>query len=214
MHVVEGRHQLDVAREQHPVAEHVARHVADAGDREVGRLDVPPQLAEVPLDCLPGAPRRDAHRLVVITVRASGGERVAEPEPVVGRDLIGDVGEGCGALVGGHDQVWIILVVSHDLRRRDAFARLDVVRQVEQAAQEGPVAGDPLLLHRFAVAVSGWALHHEPALRPHRHDQGVLDHLGLHQPKDLGAEVLRPVRPAQPSTRDLSSSEVDPFHPG
>ena len=60
--VVERGDQLDVAREQHPVAEHVARHVADPDDGEVGRLDVGAELAEVALDRLPRAARGDPHR--------------------------------------------------------------------------------------------------------------------------------------------------------
>ena len=35
MTVVEGAHELDVRREEHPVAEHVPRHVTDADDGEV-----------------------------------------------------------------------------------------------------------------------------------------------------------------------------------
>ena len=42
-----------------------------------------PELAEVPLDRLPGAAGGDAHRLVVVADRAAGGEGVAEPEAVV-----------------------------------------------------------------------------------------------------------------------------------
>ena len=54
--MVERRDEPDVLGEQHPVAEHVAAHVADPDDRDVLRLDVDAQLAEVPLDGLP-APR-------------------------------------------------------------------------------------------------------------------------------------------------------------
>ena len=50
------------------------------------RLDVGPELAEVALDRLPRAARRDAHLLVVVARRAAGGERVAEPEAVLGGD--------------------------------------------------------------------------------------------------------------------------------
>ena len=50
---------------------------------EVLGLGVDAQLAEVPLDRLPGAAGGDAHRLVVVADRAAGGERVAEPEAVV-----------------------------------------------------------------------------------------------------------------------------------
>src|SRR5918912_729550 len=53
--VVEGADEADVARQQHAVAEHVARHVADADHGEVLLLDVATQLAEVALHGLPGA---------------------------------------------------------------------------------------------------------------------------------------------------------------
>jgi hypothetical protein len=46
-----------------------------------------------------------------------------------------------------------------------------------------------------------------------RDDDRVLDRLGLHQPEDLGAEVLPPVRPANAAPRDLAAPEVDPLHP-
>ena len=81
--MVERGHQPDVLGQQHPVAEHVAGHVADADDGEVLGLGVDAELAEVPLDRLPRAARGDAHRLVVVADRAAGGERVAEPEAVV-----------------------------------------------------------------------------------------------------------------------------------
>ena len=51
--MVERREQAHVPRQQHAVAEHVAGHVADAGGREVLRLDVDADLAEVPLHALP-----------------------------------------------------------------------------------------------------------------------------------------------------------------
>ena len=71
----------------------------------------------------------------------------------------------------------------------------DVVGQVEQAADEGLVAGHDLLGQR-PRGCAGGALHHEAALRPDRHDHRVLHHLRLHQAEHLGAEVLAPVRPA------------------
>ena len=82
--VIEGRHQLDVLGQQHAVAEHVARHVADADHAERLLLDVDVHLAEVALDALPGAARGDRHALVVVAGRAAGGERIAEPEVVRG----------------------------------------------------------------------------------------------------------------------------------
>jgi hypothetical protein len=79
--VVEGRDETDVRRQQHPVAEHVAGHVADARDGEVLRLRVHAELAEVALDALPGAARRDAHLLVVVARGAARGEGVASQKP-------------------------------------------------------------------------------------------------------------------------------------
>ena len=109
--VVEGRHELDRARQQHAVAEHVTRHVADAGDGHGLRLDVDVHLAEMALHCLPGTARGDAHGLMVVTLAATGGEGVAEPEAGLGRDGVGDVGKRRRALVGGDDQIGIIAVV-------------------------------------------------------------------------------------------------------
>ena len=47
-------------------------------------LDVDAHFAEVALDAFPGAARGDAHLLVVVAGRAARGERVAEPEAVLG----------------------------------------------------------------------------------------------------------------------------------
>ena len=118
---------------QHAVAEHVARHVADAGHRERLALHVEAQVPEVVLDALPGAAGGDAFFLVVVAVAAAGGERVAQPEAVLRRDLIGGVGEVRGALVGRHDQIRIVVVVAHHLGRMHDLAVDDVVGDVEQA---------------------------------------------------------------------------------
>jgi len=53
-------------------------HVPDPDHCDRLGLGVHAELAEVPLDALPGTLRGDAHRLVVITHRAAGGERVAQ----------------------------------------------------------------------------------------------------------------------------------------
>ena len=204
--MVERAQELDVARQQHAVAEHVTRHVADPDHREIGCMSVEAQLAEVALDRLPGAAGGDAHPLVVVPLRAAGGERVTEPEAVVGGDAVGDIGERGRSLVGGDDEVRVVLVVADHLRRRNDLAADDVVCQIEQAAQKRPITGDDLLLERLAATLHRWALDHEAALRANRNDQRVLDHLRLHQAQDLGAEVLAPVRPAQATARHLAAA--------
>ena len=200
--VVERADQLDVTGEQHAVAEHVAGHVADPDNGEVGGLDVGSQLAEVALDRLPGATGRDPHLLVVVAGGAAGGEGVAEPEAVLDRDRVRDVREGRRALVGGDDEVRVVLVVADDVRRRHDLAAGDRVRHVEQAAHERPVALDDLLEQRSAVATGRRPLDDEAALGADRDDDGVLDRLRLHQPEHLGAEVLAAVRPADAAARD------------
>ena len=69
--------------------------------------------AAVAAHALPRATRGDAHLLVVVAVAATGSERVAEPEAVLGGELVGDVAERRRALVGGHHEVGVGLVV-HD----------------------------------------------------------------------------------------------------
>ncbi len=211
--MVERRDQLDVLGEQHPVAEHVAGHVADADDREVLALGVDAHLAEVPLDRLPGAAGRDAHRLVVVAHRPARRERVTEPEAVVSSDAVGDVGERRRALVGCHDEVGVVAVVADHVGRRLHLAAHQVVGDVEQAADETAVARDALGHQRLTVGSRvtgrcGRPLEDEAALRADRDDDGVLDHLRLHQAEHLGAEVLAAVGPPQPTAGDSAEAQV------
>ena len=210
--VVEGADQPDLIRPQHPVAEDVARHVADADDRERLALGVVPELAEVPAHALPGAAGGDAERLVVVAGRAAGRERVAEPEAVLDGDRVRGVRERRRALVGGDDEVGVVAVVDAHARGMHDRARHHRVRHVEQPADQGRVLPPHLLAQ--LVPPARRALQHEPALAAVRHDHGVLDHLGLHQPEHLGAVVLAPVRPADAAARDEAATQVDALHLG
>jgi hypothetical protein len=99
--MVKGCDQLQVARAQQAVAEHVARHVADADHHDWrAAIGVAPHFPQVPSRGFPRATRRDRHLLVVVTVLAARCERVAEPESALDRDLIGNVGETRSSLVG------------------------------------------------------------------------------------------------------------------
>ena len=197
MQVVEGGEQASMARLQHAVPKHVARHVADPDHREVAVLDIAPQLAEMAFDQFPRATRGDPHRLVVVTRGAAGGESVAEPEAVFFRYPVRDIGERRGALVGGDDEVRIVGVMAHGLgRRHDCVTSAaivgalgkDIVGNVEQAADQDLVTLDPLS-HQL-IARGGRPLQHEAAFRADRHDDRVLDRLRFHQPENLGAEIL------------------------
>ena len=149
--VVERGDEVDLARQQHAVAEHVARHVADADDGERARVDIAAELAEVPLDALPRAARGDAERLVVVALGAAGRERVAEPEAVLERDRVGRVGERGGALVGGDHEVRVVPVEGAHARRPHDLAADDVVGHVEHAADQRRVAQPHLLAQRVAL---------------------------------------------------------------
>ena len=215
--VVEGGQKLGVLRQQHAVAEHVARHVADAGHGERRGLDVLVELAEVALHQFPGAARGDAHLLVVVARRAARGEGVVQPVAVFLGERIGDVGEGGGALVGGDHEIGIVAVVAHDLGRRAHAALGVVVGDVEQAADQRLVAVDALGLDLLARAAAplcvDWRLLDvEAALGADRHDDGVLHHLGLHQAQDLGAEILAPVGPADAAARHPAAAQMDALH--
>ena len=66
MAMIEGSNKTDVLRQEHSIAEHITTHVTDADDREVLRLRVVAELAEMSLDGLPGSSGGDAHGLVVV----------------------------------------------------------------------------------------------------------------------------------------------------
>ena len=212
--VVERRDQPDVLGEQHPVAEHVAGHVADADHGEVVLLGIHAQLAEVVLHRLPRSARSDAHCLVVVSLRPAGCERVAQPEAVVGRDGVRQIRELRRALVGGDDEIRVIAVVAPGLRRRhDLAGRVAVVGEVEHAGHERSVAVDALGQAGVPIGRVGHPLGDESALGAHRHDDRVLDHLRLDQPEDLGAEVLAAVRPPDAATGDQPEAQVHALDP-
>ena len=202
------------SRKQHAVAEHVAGHVAHADRGEIVGVRVQPERREVPFHRLPRAARGDAHLLVVVALGPARGERVAEPEAVPGRDLVGRVGERRGALVGRHHQIRVVAVPPDHARRRHHLVVDDVVGHVEHRRDERLVAGQHLGLVRLTVGGVGQALAHEAALGPGGDDDRVLDLLRLDQAEHLGAEVLEPVRPAQPAARHPAETQVHRFQPG
>ena len=212
--VVEGRHQPDMLRQQHAVAEHVAGHVADAHHGEVGALHVDADLAEMALHRHPGAAGGNAHLLVVVTGAAAGGEGVAQPEVVLGGDGVGDIGKTRRALVRRHHQVGVLVVLDHHLRRPDHAVGAAVVGDVQQRADIQLVAGDALLLDLVAAHLGAQLARHEAALGAHRHDHRVFHLLRLDQAQHLGAKILEPVRPAQAAAGDLAAAQVHTLHPG
>ena len=145
---------------------------------------------------------------MVVAGRAAGGERVTQPEAVRLGDLVGDVGERRGALVGGDHHVRVVAVVPDHVLRRHDLAADDVVGDVEQRGDELLVAD-----HRL-VPVARLLLEHEAALGADRHDHRVLHHLRLDQAEHLGPEVLAPVGPAQAAAGHRPVPQVHALEPG
>src|SRR4029453_12592314 len=96
--------------------------------------------------------------------RATGRKGVAEPEAVVDGDAVGDVGEGCSALVRRHHQVRVIVVMTHDVGRRYQRAVFQVVGDVQQARDEDAVAGDALGRDLVTAAAQWQATRQEATL--------------------------------------------------
>ena len=211
--MVEGGHQLDLARQQHAVAEYVAGHVADADDAEGLALDVSAEHAEVALDRLPGPARGDAHLLVVVAGGAAGGEGILQPVIQLHGDGIGGVGKARGTLVRGDHQVGIRIVVDPGAHRVDDLAVNDVVGQFQQGADIELVTV-PDLVEAGVPVQPGDALGDETALGSGGHDDRVLDHLGLHQAQHLGAVILATIRPAYAAAGHLAAAQVDALETG
>lgn len=86
----------------------------------------------MPLDRLPRTARGDAELLVVIADRATGRERVTEPELATHGDLVRGVRERGGALVGRNDEVAVLAVPhAHAVRVDGRAVRTQVVGDVQ-----------------------------------------------------------------------------------
>ncbi len=213
MAVIESRHQLDRLAEQHSVAKHVARHVADAGDRDRIVLDVHAHFKEVALDGNPRASGGNPHLLVIVTVRSAAREGVAEPEILLLSDRVGGVGETRGTLVRGDYEIGIVAIADNDLRGVHDLVVDDIVRHRKQGADEDLVAVLAFGQPRIALVGRRKHLCIKAALGSRRHDDRVLDQLSLHQPENLGPEIVPPVRPAKASASDRAAAKVDSFDP-
>ena len=169
---------MNLVRQQHAVAKHIAAHIANAHHGERLGLNVLILFPEVTFHAFPGAAGGNPHLLMVVTGTATGRKSIAQPETVFVGQAIGDIRESRGALVRRHHQVGVIAVMSHHLFRRHDRVAFAIVGDIQQASDELLVACDSLLLPCFAVTRCA-AFHHKTALGAHRDDDGVLDHLRL-----------------------------------
>ena len=92
----------------------------------------------------PRAPGSNGLCLVVVAITSAGGERIIEPEVSVTRDFVGDVGEGCGALVRGDDKIVVVAVMAEHAVWWHYDVVDDVVGHIKQRTDEDLVAGHDL----------------------------------------------------------------------
>jgi len=132
---------------------------------------------------------------------------------MLGGDLVGEVREGRGALVGRDDEIGIIAVMTDHIRRWDDRAVLEVVGHLEHRGDELAVGSAAFLGPGLAVDRGiGQPLGEEPTLGSDRDDHGVLDLLGLDQTEDLGAEVLAAITPTQAAAGHRAEAQVHTLH--
>jgi len=105
--------------------------------------------------------------------------------------------------------------VTHNVGGRDDApgSGADIVGDVEQRRDEHLVSGDALGLDRVARTAGRQMLWNETALGPDRHDHGILDVLCFDEAEYLGAEILRPIRPADAATRHLAEAQMHALDP-
>ncbi len=200
MHVVESGEQPDLFGKEHAVAKNVTRHVADAEHRYRILEHIHPKLPEVTAHTLPGTSGSDAFSLVIVSLGTARGECVSQPEVVLGGSLVCEVAERSRPLVGGNDKIGIGIVIAKDAIGLNRATVHDVVGHIEQAPNKGLVLHANVFPQRHAIARG--VLENEPPLRTDRDDHGILGHLSLHKPQDLGAEIVGTIAPPHPTACD------------
>ena len=144
----------------------------------------------------PGTAGGYTHFFVVVTRTAAGCKSIPQPEMILGRNSVSDIGETGGTLIGGNYQVGIFVVLAHDVPRPDNAILGAIVRDIQQSPDIELIAGYALLLNFIPGHIGLQLTRDKTALGSHWHDNRVLDLLCLHQAQDLCAEILRPIRPA------------------
>src|SRR3546814_572232 len=171
----------------------------------------------------PGPPGSDSHFLVVIAMAAAAREGIAQPEVLLQRNGIGEIGKARRPLVRRNDEIRVSAVMnSHTLRVHD-LAICYIVSDRKQRPNEYLITLLPFGEPGIAVhAGIGQQFGQEAAFGPGWNDDGVLHALRLHQSQYLGTEIVTPVGPAQTTPRHcagqvntLDTWGIDPdFPPG
>ena len=160
----------------------------------------------------PAAARGNPHRLMVVTDRPATGKGIAQPEATLESDGIGNVGESGRALVRRDNEIGVITVADHDAVGMHDLVFDQIVGDRQKAADEDAIAFGALCQPSIAIGSRiGQALRIKTALRTRRHNHRIFHPLGLHQAKDFGAEIIAPVRPAQPTSGNRPGPQMDTF---
>ena len=216
--MVEGGDQAGFLGAHQAVAENIAGHIANTHGGEFFALAVVTEFGKVTFDGFPGAASGNAHRLVVVANRATGCERIAQPEPILGADRVCGIRECGSPLIGGNHQVVVVTVASNYALGADyGFGAVgsngEVIGHIQQGADKDLVGfatlGNPGVAVHSGI---GQLLGVETTLGAGWNNNSVLDHLRLDQAQNLGAEVVAAVGPAQTATRHIAKAQVHTFH--
>ncbi len=180
----------DLLRQQHTITEHVARHIAHTRNRERLGLNILVELTEMPLHGFPCSTRGNRHALVVVTGRAARCESIVQPEIVRLTDRVSCIREGSCAFVGSNNEIRIVIVMTHDFRRRHNIIVMDVIGDRQKRGDENLIGITTGFEHRIAIAANRQTLRIEAAFGTHWHNHRILDLLGLHKAQDFCAVIL------------------------
>src|SRR5262245_38711093 len=103
-------------------------------------------------------------------------------------------------------------MVHHARRSNDLAIRRNIVSDVEQCGNEQLVSRDSFRLHDVTRRALWHQLGHEAAFGANWYNDCVFDLLRLHQPENLGAEILRSVGPTDSAAGDLAKTQVHAFN--
>src|SRR5690606_14917733 len=124
-------------------------------------------------------------------------------------DLIGSVGKGRSAFVGGNNEIGIVGIVAHNaFRRHNPFA-VNVISDRQHARDEVDICCTTSFKHLLPSSSCRQATRIEAALGADRYDHAVLDLLCLHKPQDFRAIILAAIRPTQASASNRSEAKMN-----
>ena len=99
-----------------------------------------------------------------------------------------------------------------DMGGMNDLALDQIVGDREQGADEDPIAFSALGKPCIALRGIGQRLGIKSTLGARGHDHRVFNALRLHQPENLGAEIVAPIGPAQSAARDRTSAQMNAFN--